>query len=52
MKYRDLLTAFLIVGLLLSIGYAAGVAKVWWFWAVPIAFFIGLVWALYYLWLT
>jgi hypothetical protein len=52
MKYRDILTVFLIVGFLLSLAYTLCVATSVWFWVIPIAFFIGLVWAAYYLWLT
>jgi hypothetical protein len=52
MKYRDVLTAFFIVGLLLSLGYAWGVSKTVWFWVLPIIFLIALIWAVYYLWLT
>jgi len=52
MKYRDVLTVFLVVGFFLSLAYVIGVSKSPWFWVVPILFFIGLIWALYYLWLT
>jgi hypothetical protein len=52
MKYRDILTLFLILGFSLSLAYTLGVAKSAYFWVIPIAFFIGLVWAAYYLWLT
>lgn len=52
MKYRDVLTVFFVLGFLLSLVYALGVATSLWFWAVPIVFFIGLVWTVYYLWLT
>jgi hypothetical protein len=52
MKYRDLLTAFLLVGFLLSLAYAFGVSQTVWFWIVPILFFVALLWAVYYLWLT
>jgi hypothetical protein len=52
MKYRDLITVFLILGFFLSLAYKLGVAKSVWFWILPIGFFIALLWALYYLWLT
>jgi hypothetical protein len=53
MKYRDILTTFLILGFFLSIAYTLGVAQsVWYWWIVPIAFGIALAWAIYYLWLT
>ena len=52
MKYRDLITAFLLVAFPLSIAYTVGVAKSVWFWVLPVAFGIALAWAIYYLWLT
>jgi hypothetical protein len=52
MKYRDVLTAFFALGFFLSLAYALGVSTSLWFWVVPIAFFIALVWAIYFLWLT
>jgi hypothetical protein len=52
MKYRDVLTVFFVLGFVLSLAYALGVSTSLWFWAVPIAFGIALVWAIYFLWLT
>ena len=52
MKYRDVLTVFFILGFVLSLAYALAVSQTIWFWIVPIVFFIALLWALYYLWLT
>ncbi len=52
MKYRDVLTVFFALGFVLSLAYTLGVAKSVWFWALPIAFGVALVWTLYYLWLT
>jgi hypothetical protein len=52
MKYRDVITVFLVLGLLLSLAFTLGVASSVWFWVVPIAFFVGVVWDVYYLWLT
>ncbi|HVQ01337.1 MAG TPA: hypothetical protein VMT57_07465 [Candidatus Thermoplasmatota archaeon] len=52
MKYRDVITVFLILGFFLSLGYAYGVSKSLWFWVIPLVFGAGLIWAAYYLWLT
>lgn len=52
MKYRDILTTFLVIGFFLSLAYSLGVAQSLWWLILPILFGIGLVWALYYLWLT
>jgi hypothetical protein len=52
MKYRDVLTVFFALAFVLSLAYALGVSKSMWFWVLPIAFGIGLVWAICYLWLT
>ena len=52
MKYRDVLTTFLVIGFFLSLAYSLGVAQSPWWLILPIAFGIALVWALYYLWLT
>ena len=52
MKYRDILTIFLVLGFVLSLAYTLGVATSPWFWVFPIVFGAGLVWAAYYLWLT
>jgi hypothetical protein len=52
MKYRDVLTTVLVLGFCLSLAYTLGVAHSVWWWIVPIAFGVGLVWAIYYLWLT
>jgi hypothetical protein len=53
MKYRDILTTFFILGFFLSLAFTLGVAhSVWYWWIVPIAFGVALVWAIYYLWLT
>jgi len=52
MKYRDVLTAVLVIGFLLSLAYTLGVATSVWWWIAPIGFGIALAWALYYLWLT
>jgi hypothetical protein len=52
MKYRDVLTTALILGFFLSLVYTIGVAQSVYWWIVPIAFGIALVWAIYYLWLT
>jgi hypothetical protein len=53
MKYRDILTTFLILGFFLSLAYTLGVAQsVWYWWIVTIAFGVALAWAIYYLWLT
>lgn len=52
MKYRDVLTTVLILGFFLSLAYSIGVAQSVYWWIVPVAFGVGLVWAIYYLWLT
>jgi len=52
MKYRDVLTTFLVIGFFLSLAYSLGVAQSLWWLILPILFGIALVWALYYLWLT
>jgi len=52
MKYRDVLTVFFALGFVLSLAYALGVSTSLWFWAVPFAFGIALVWAIYFLWFT
>lgn len=52
MKYRDIITTFLVLGFFLSLAYTLGVAHSIWFWVIPLAFFVALVWALYALWLT
>jgi hypothetical protein len=52
MKYRDVLTVLFALGFVLSLAYAWGVSTSVWFWAVPIAFGIALIWAIYFLWLT
>jgi|GEM_PF-1153573 len=52
MKYRDVLTAGLIIGFFLSLAYTLGVAQSIWWWIVPIAFGVALAGAIYYLWLT
>jgi hypothetical protein len=52
MKYRDILTTFLLIGFFLSLAYTIGVANSVYWWIAPILFGIGLGWAIYYLWLT
>lgn len=52
MKYRDVLTTFLVIGFFLSLAYSLGVAQSPWWLILPILFGIALVWTLYYLWLT
>jgi hypothetical protein len=52
MKYRDILTVFFVLGFVLSLAYTLGVATSAWFWVLPIGFGIGLLWTVYYLWLT
>jgi len=52
MKYRDLITVFLVLGFFLSLAYTLGVAQSVWYWILPIGFLIALLWALYFLWLT
>ena len=52
MKYRDVLTTVLVLGFFLSLAYTLGVAHSVWWWIVPLVFGVGLVWAIYALWLT
>jgi len=52
MKYRDILTAFLVIGFFLSLAYTIAVANSVWWWIAPVVFGIAIVWAMYYLWLT
>lgn len=52
MKYRDVLTTFLVIGFFLSLAYSLSVAQSPWWLIIPAFFGITLVWALYYLWLT
>lgn len=52
MKYRDIITTFLILGFFLSLAYTLGVAHSVYWWILPISFGVGLILAIYYLWLT
>ena len=50
MKYRDLITIFVSIFFILSVGYALGVAESIWFWSLPVVFLVALVLIYYKLW--
>ena len=50
MKYRDLITIFVGIGFILSLGYAIGAAESIWFWSLPAVLSAALVIIYYKLW--
>jgi len=50
MKYRDLITIFISIIFILSVGYALGVAESIWFWSLPVIFLATFVVIYYKLW--
>ncbi len=50
MKYRDLITIFVSIIFMLSVGYALGVAESIWFWSLPVVLLVSLIVIYYKLW--